>query len=171
MEGYQGLAPAPLIPRVWAPGWNSVQSLNKFQSEIGGPLKSGDPGRRLIEPDASDPGRRFAMPAPRDTLEADAFLLLPLPQIFGSDVLSMGAPAVAQRAPQPFLAVGPSDAPAEDGRRVRVTAPQWTLELPVRQVPGMPGRTVGIPAGLPGMPPVDRPLAVKIAVIPHKENA
>ena len=30
MEGYQGQPPSSLIPRFWAPGWNSVQSVNKF---------------------------------------------------------------------------------------------------------------------------------------------
>jgi NADH-quinone oxidoreductase subunit G len=50
MEGYQDEPPAPLIPRYWSPGWNSVQALNKFQQEVGGRLKGGDPGKRLIEP-------------------------------------------------------------------------------------------------------------------------
>ena len=50
MEGYDGQPPAPLISRYWSPGWNSVQSLNKFQQEIGGHLRGGDPGKRLIEP-------------------------------------------------------------------------------------------------------------------------
>ena len=38
MEGFHGPPPAALIPRYWAPGWNSVQALNKFQEEVGGPL-------------------------------------------------------------------------------------------------------------------------------------
>ena len=50
MEGYEGIPPAPLIARFWAPGWNSVQAVNKFQSEIAGPLLGGDPGKRLLEP-------------------------------------------------------------------------------------------------------------------------
>ncbi len=50
MEGYPGHPPPPLIPRFWAPGWNSIQALNKFQDEVGGPLSGGDPGERLIEP-------------------------------------------------------------------------------------------------------------------------
>ena len=50
MEGYPGNPPPSLIPRFWAPGWNSVQALNKFQDEVGGPLRGGDPGERLIEP-------------------------------------------------------------------------------------------------------------------------
>ena len=50
MEGCQDHPPAPLISRYWSPGWNSVQALNKFQQEVGGPLNGGDPGKRLIEP-------------------------------------------------------------------------------------------------------------------------
>ncbi len=50
MEGYQEQPPSSLIPRYWSPGWNSVQALNKFQQEVGGPLRGGDPGKRLIEP-------------------------------------------------------------------------------------------------------------------------
>ncbi len=50
MEGYDGQPPPALLPAFWAPGWNSVQALNKFQIEVGGPLRGGDPGRRLIEP-------------------------------------------------------------------------------------------------------------------------
>ena len=51
MEGYYGEhTPPPLIPRFWAPGWNSVQALTRFQEEVNGPLRGGDPGRRLIEP-------------------------------------------------------------------------------------------------------------------------
>ena len=60
-----------LISRYWAPGWNSVQALNKFQSEIGGPLRGGDPGRRLIEPAPAEPGRSFTMPRPPARLADD----------------------------------------------------------------------------------------------------
>ena len=45
MEGFQGQPPSPLITQFWSPGWNSNQSLNKFQEEIAGPLRGGDPGR------------------------------------------------------------------------------------------------------------------------------
>ena len=55
MEGFHGDPPPALIPRFWAPGWNSVQSLNKFQEEVGGPLRGGNPGRRLIEPPGAPP--------------------------------------------------------------------------------------------------------------------
>src|SRR5882724_5845165 len=102
MEGYPGQPPAALIPRFWAPGWNSVQALNKFQSEVGGPLRGGDPGRRLIEPAAVERVPYFVtVPRafqPRD----DEWLILPLYHIFGSEELSILAPGIAERAPQPY---------------------------------------------------------------------
>ncbi len=44
MEGFKNRPPAALIDHYWSPGWNSVQSLNKFQQEVNGPLTGGDPG-------------------------------------------------------------------------------------------------------------------------------
>lgn len=49
MEGYVGAqTSSALIPFAWAPGWNSPQSWNKFQSEVGGALKQGESGVRLF---------------------------------------------------------------------------------------------------------------------------
>jgi NADH-quinone oxidoreductase subunit G len=95
MEGYEGQPPAPLIPRYWSPGWNSVQALNKFQQEVGGPLKSGDPGKRLIEPKQDARPKYFSNIPPHSNLKpGDASL--PGYSIFGSEELSTYAPAVAE---------------------------------------------------------------------------
>ena len=50
MEGFPDQPPSPLIPRFWAPGWNSEAAVNKYQEEVGGPLRGGNPGRPLIGP-------------------------------------------------------------------------------------------------------------------------
>src|SRR3546814_15696758 len=55
MEGYRGIPPSSVIPFFWAPGWNSVQSINKYQIEPGGPLHGGDPGKRLIPINGNNP--------------------------------------------------------------------------------------------------------------------
>ncbi len=95
MEGYAGQPPAPLIPRYWAPGWNSVQSLNKFQQEVGGPLIGGDPGIRLIEPKPDGRAEYFtAVPAPA---APGSGISAPHHDIFGSEELSIHAPAIAER--------------------------------------------------------------------------
>ena len=95
MEGASGDPPAPLIARYWAPGWNSVQALNRFQQEAGGPLRGGDPGRRLIEP-AEQRQASFFAAAPLGTGSADEE---PAPRyhIFGSEELSALAPGIVRR--------------------------------------------------------------------------
>ena len=50
MEGSPNQPPGALQPFFWSPGWNSIQAVNKFQSEIGDALRGGDPGVRLFEP-------------------------------------------------------------------------------------------------------------------------
>ncbi|HTU44449.1 MAG TPA: NADH-quinone oxidoreductase subunit NuoG [Bryobacteraceae bacterium] len=109
MESGPQAAPPPLIPFFWSPGWNSIQSVNKFQSEIGGHLTGGDPGMRLIEP-ASQPARPQT-PAIPPAFHPDAanFLVLPAFHIFGSEELSSRAPAVASLAPAPYVAINPAD--------------------------------------------------------------
>lgn len=49
MEGATAFVPAAQSAFFWAPEWNSVQSLNKFQDEVGGPLKGGPMGVCLFE--------------------------------------------------------------------------------------------------------------------------
>jgi NADH-quinone oxidoreductase subunit G len=96
MEGYEGLPPAPLTARYWHPQWNSVQALNKCQQEIGGPLRGGDPGTRLISPKPEGECAYYAdIPGPlreRDGPSAEA----PRSFIFGSEELSCLAPAIEE---------------------------------------------------------------------------
>lgn len=111
MEGYRGgPAPSPLIPQFWAPGWNSNQALNKFQEEVGGPLREELPGVRLIESSvASTPSWFTDIPKPFQS-KSHQWLLLPLPHIFGSEELSARSPAIRERMPSPSLTLHESDA-------------------------------------------------------------
>jgi NADH-quinone oxidoreductase subunit G len=127
--------PPALIPRFWAPGWNSIQSLNKFQDEINGPLRGGNPGCRLIEPtNVAMPGSASENPAPAGAPRAAYFteiplafeprsgewLAVPLQHVFGSEELSMLTPGVAERAPKPYLALHPEDLAALTGTAIPV---------------------------------------------------
>ena len=47
MEGFRGQADSALQTAPWSPGWNSEQSLNKFQDKPGWHLKGGDAGKRI----------------------------------------------------------------------------------------------------------------------------
>ena len=128
MEGRESPPPASLISRYWSPGWNSVQALNKFQQEVGGPLRGGDPGMRLIEPLKIN-GVPFSATVPEAFKPKEGeWLIVPLQHIFGSGELSMLSPGIAGRAPKSYLALGPGDA-----ERLQV-AEGDTVELSIAEV-------------------------------------
>ncbi|MHB8877955.1 MAG: molybdopterin-dependent oxidoreductase, partial [Myxococcaceae bacterium] len=147
MEGNHTGAPAPLTAFFWAPGWNSIQATLKFQDEVGGPLRGGDPGVRLLAPAKESPGYFAEVPAPF-TPRSGEWLLLPLQRIFGSDELSRHAPAIAQRIRQRELLLNPEDAAGlgvGTGRVVSVRLDGVAFELPVTVSPGLPAGVAGLP--------------------------
>jgi NADH-quinone oxidoreductase subunit G len=175
MEGYQGAPPARLAPRFWSPGWNSVQALNRFQEEIAGPLRDGDPGVRLLVSQleaaaASEVGNSGAgdrevsgtepHPASENTLRA-----VPLHHVFGSEELSVFARGVAELTPDPYVALHPDDAAARGlaaGDAAEVRCRGKALNLPVQLRADLAVGTAGLPVGLPGMPGGDLPDHVEV---------
>jgi len=153
MEGYTEAPPSPLISRYWAPGWNSVQGLNKFQSEVAGPLRDGDPGLRLIQPSSSRPGPRAEIPPAFDA-QADRWLILPAFHVFGSEELSRQAPGVASLSPEPYLGLNPEEARklgAEEGDTLELELAGGAYSLPLRIRPGLCRGVALLPSGLPGL--------------------
>ncbi len=158
MEGYSGQPPPPLIPFFWAPGWNSVQSLNRFQEEIAGPLRGGDSGIRILSPDGGAPGGvGFAAPPAFEPRRGER-LLVPLYHIFGSEELSRQAPAIASLAPGAYIALTPEDAAVLGEDTAEVTIGRETHRLPVRITPGLPRGVAGVPAGIPPFIGIGLPL-------------
>ncbi len=152
MEGFRGQPTASLVPRFWAPGWNSVQSVNKFQAEINGPLAGGDPGTRLIEPAACEAAEYFAPPAaPRP--QEGLLLVLEAQHVFGSDEMSMHSPGIVERSPQPYLLVGAADAARlhlAAGQQASLKIGHTSWPLVVRISPALPAGVVAAPI-LPGL--------------------
>ena len=177
MEGFEGRPPSPLIREYLAPGWNSVQALNKFQQEVGGPLLGGDPGRRLIEPAPGAKGAWFTDVPPAFHPVADVVpigaaaddtrgLAVPLYHIFGSEELSALSRGIAQFSPGPYVALRPDDAArigVKEGGQVRVTLAGAEYRLPVRVRPALPEGVVGLPVGLVGGPVVEIPEWVEVS--------
>lgn len=152
MEGYRGIPPSALIPRVWWPGWNSVQALNKFQSEVAGPLIGGDPGIRLIEASEGGDFPYFKAVPEAFSLRAGELLLVPLHHIFGSEALSRLSPGIRELSPEPYFGLHPDDAEplgVEEGEPLKLTVGEGGLSFPLKIVPSMPRGMVGFPYGLP----------------------
>jgi len=151
MEGYPGQPPAALIPYFWAPGWSSNEAVNKFQQEIAGPLHGGDAGARLLEPGHS-PVRYFDEIPPPFQSQDHAWLLVPLPAVFGGEELSALAPAVAERATAAALLLHPDDLARLEitaGTALTVNIDGVKLKLPARPEPTLPHGVAGLGAGLP----------------------
>jgi NADH-quinone oxidoreductase subunit G len=165
MEGFQQMTPAALVSSFWLPGWNSAQSITRFQEEVNGPLEGGDPGIRLIEPREGAIPRYFSDVPASQAATGNAFLVVPLYHIFGSEELSVLSPAVAERTPGPYGALGAADAArlgVNAGDIVEISLGDDLLVLNVQIDPTLGAGIVGLPCGLPGMPYVNLPQTASV---------
>ena len=157
MEGNnQPSAPRSQIPFAWAPGWNSPQAWNKFQDEVGGKLRHGDPGVRLIEASASGLEYFTAVPAGFQAEEGQ-WRIAPYYHLFGSDELSQRSPVFQSRMPQPYIKLNPADAAklgVNEGAMISFRVEGQTLSLPLVISAGLTAGQVGLPMGMPGIAPV-----------------
>jgi NADH-quinone oxidoreductase subunit G len=166
MEGSPNQPPSSLIPFFWAPGWNSIQSTNKFQSEIAGPLKGGNPGVRLIdlEPNAAFP---YFINSPEGFKpRAGTWLAVPLFHIFGSDELSNWAPAVRELVPAAYAALNAEEATTLgviEGQRIKLNVNGTSFDLPLKIARDLPKGLVGLPVGLPDFKEPPMPAWVSIS--------
>ncbi|WP_299759122.1 NADH-quinone oxidoreductase subunit NuoG [uncultured Pontibacter sp.] len=158
MEGYRGQPPSSAIPFFWSPGWNSVQATNKYQQEVGGHLKGGDPGVRLIEPIGTAP---FSVAVPQAFIPLEGHLyMLPLHHTFGSEELSNQAAAIRERIPEPYVTINATDAQRmklSEGQLLSFSIEGQVYQLPIKLSQIIPSGAAGMPNGLPGVPFAELP--------------
>lgn len=157
MEGNnQPTAHRSQVPFAWAPGWNSPQAWNKFQDEVGGKLRFGDPGVRLFE--TSENGLDYFTSVPARFQPQDGkWRIAPYYHLFGSDELSQRAPVFQSRMPQPYIKLNPADAAklgVNAGTHVSFSYDGNTVTLPVEIAEGLTAGQVGLPMGMSGIAPV-----------------
>ncbi len=155
MEGSNGKQPATLIPFVWAPGWNSNQSVHKFQADAGGALTGGTAGKRLFEATADGSETSHYQIPPAFEAEPDHWRLLPLYKIFGSDELSALSPAVNELTPMPFVIMSIEDAQSlavVDGDGVILSSADTEISFEVSVNLSIPIGCLGYSVGVPGAP-------------------
>ncbi|MES0873114.1 NADH-quinone oxidoreductase subunit NuoG [Sinimarinibacterium thermocellulolyticum] len=160
MEGARSGAPPAQIPIFWAPRWNSVQSVNKFQHEINGPLRGGDPGVLLLAREAS--ATYYERPAWQPARELEVVWLH---ELFGSEELSARGAAIATRVPRPYVVVHPDHANglADDTTVICDCGGQrWHAKLRIDAT--MAAGAIGVPYGLPGVPVL--PVDARVMLVP-----
>lgn len=156
MEGYAGSAePRQQIPFAWSPGWNSPQAWNRFQDEVGGHLRAGDPGVRLLDGPRGD----LAWSSPPPAFEPRPGLLhvVPLHHLFGSEELSARAAPIQARMPDAYALLGHEEAARRgllEGMPVTLRIDDQRLRLTLRLSDHLAPGLLGLPSGFPGIPPL-----------------
>ncbi|MBB3190216.1 NADH-quinone oxidoreductase subunit NuoG [Halomonas cerina] len=155
MEGYNGFdRPREEVAFAWAPGWNSPQAWNKFTDEVGGHLRAGDPGVRLLAPRPGAYAYATSIPEGFRGRE-DEWQVMMLPRLFGGDETSSRAAPILARATPATLVLATGDATrlgVSDGDRLVLASHTGSLTLPVRREATLPLGVVGVPAGLAPAP-------------------
>ncbi|WP_277374635.1 NADH-quinone oxidoreductase subunit NuoG [Pseudomonas sp. AA-38] len=153
MEGYAGSKEdRQQIPFAWSPGWNSPQAWNKFQDEVGGHLRAGDPGVRLLEA-AGNALPWFAVNAAFNPA-AGTWQVAPLHHLFGSEENSARAKPIQERMPEPYVALARDEAArlgVNDGALLALRVNGQALRLPLQVRDDLAIGLVGLPVGLPGI--------------------
>jgi NADH-quinone oxidoreductase subunit G len=160
MEGYKGVPPSSVIPFFWSPGWNSIQSVNKYQEEIGASLKGGDPGIHLLAPHLNGRAPYFMQVPESFSPMKDHLWTVPIYHIFGSEELSVRGKAIASRVPKKYLLINDLDAKEQkfaDGEEIQFDIEGQLYRLPVRLDSAIPKGVAGLPYGLPGISFVELP--------------
>lgn len=155
MEGTAAEPPAALIPRYWAPGWNSVQSFYKYTPFAQRLLRKDHFGVRLLESVDNAPLAFFAPLSPETEIHEGNILIIPLYHVFGSEELSALAPGIAELTPEPCLVLNPVDARKYgllDAKQAGIIFAGRKILLPLRLDPSIPTGIAGMFVNLPDFP-------------------
>lgn len=153
MEGNnQPTAERQQIPFAWAPGWNSPQAWNKFQDEVGGNLKFGDPGIRML--DAASATSSSMSYFTGSSIHSTNLVVAPIYHLFGSDELSAKSEVIQTRMPVAYLALNQIEADklgiaSGDTVKFTVNNEEYSLETVINS--SLADGIVGLPIGLPNL--------------------
>ena len=147
MEGYVGpQTKSSLIPFAWAPGWNSPQSWNKFQDEVGGHLKAGDPGVRMFDQLRKTSKRSYVAP---DAESNTGYKLLPVANLYASDETASRSPVMQERISDAYLTLSMETAEQlklQDGQEVLLKVGADEIRMPIT-IGNVPLGVIGYPLG------------------------
>lgn len=148
MEGVPATRDSTVFNTAWSGGWNSNQSVFKFQSHTGGPLKQAGHGICLIENSASE--KNYNEFENAESAKGD-YQVFPLYHLFGSEELTGKTPAIQEKATSGYIALNEADVAklglqASDGVAVENNG-----SVPYIVRSSIQPGTVGVSVGLEGL--------------------
>ena len=160
MEGVPALRDSTIFNTPWAGGWNSNQSVFKFQKHTGAALKQAENGHCLIQNTVSK--KIWSEPGKKGKKAAGGFQIFPLYHLFGSEELTARTDAIKEKATSAYIALNNTDAEklglqASDGVSVENNG-----SVPYIIRSSIKAGTVGIPVGLSGLNFQNMPNAISL---------
>lgn len=148
MEGAPINRPPALNAMTWSPGWNSNEAVNKFQDEIGGQLRGGDPGVMLIEKSALKKSASGINFLPVEKAATGQLLAVSQSRIFDGCERTMLSSALAQRAEGRVARMSArtaADFSLQEGEGVQISVAPCAVTLPLKIDSAMPDGVVTVP--------------------------
>ncbi|WHI48453.1 NADH-quinone oxidoreductase subunit NuoG [Microbulbifer sp. VAAF005] len=175
MEGVHNPNRSPLQANIWSPGWNSNQSIFKFQQEVGGERRGGASGKYIQRQEQvlSDWSLPTASDGDRDS-DNHSLTTLPIYRMFGSEELSNRAMAIATVIDKPFFTLNRGDAESANlnqGDTVALDTNSGVFRGSVVISDSQPSGSLGVPYGLPGLETLAPVLPGGANLLPVEESS
>jgi NADH-quinone oxidoreductase subunit G len=148
MEGVPATRDATVFNTAWSGGWNSNQSVFKFQSHTGGALKQAPHGQRLINNAIK---KKTWSEIVQDDVAKGDFTVFPLYHLFGSEELTARTPAIQEKATSAYIAINGDDAQTLGLQASDGVAVEHNGSVPFIIRSSIKPGTVGVPVGLEGV--------------------
>lgn len=148
MEGAPINVPSSLNASVWSPGWNSNEAVNKFQDEVDGHLRGGDPGIRIIKPSTTSTIAENIGDLKDVTLEGKKLLAIAAARFFDGDRRLTLSSALLQRAESPAAQINGATAARLNlatGQSIRITNGDVSLQCQLRVIDAIPDNLLILP--------------------------
>ncbi|WWO95192.1 MAG: NADH-quinone oxidoreductase subunit NuoG [Candidatus Dasytiphilus stammeri] len=145
------------IPFAWVAGWNSIQAWNKYQKEVGGTLRYGDSGIRLITSIKNSFKLSWFTEIPSIFFKKGYKLrIVPYYHLFGSEELSQKSQVIQQRIPSSYCIINDKDALLSGwssiNSLVELTIQNEIFNLVLYTSKKLSSGLIGLPLGFTGFP-------------------
>ncbi|CAL4320321.1 NADH-quinone oxidoreductase subunit NuoG [Buchnera aphidicola] len=155
MEGYnQPNKFLSHVPFAWFPGWNSPQSWNKFQKEVGKSLISGDSGVHLFKDNKKVLDTYFNFFS-KNIIKEKYWSIVPYYHIFGNEELTQYSPIIKKNIPLEYILINEIEALELGFKKDSVlefNCLNQDFRLPIRLSKYISQKQIGLPIGRKGFP-------------------
>lgn len=156
MEGSNVLKNNDYIPFVWYPGWNSVQSLNKYKNIIKNKIHFKNSDVRFFEHNKNkNLSCFFNIPCQFD-YNKNIWKIVPFYHLFGSEEMTQLSPTIKKLIPESYAVINYLDAIKLgvnlDNKIITFNFLEEKYCLPVRCSKNLQRGQIGLPIGIPNIP-------------------